>query len=494
MQKNKKCIIYTRVSSKEQLLENYSIEAQTKYCEEYAQQLGFSEIKYMGGIAESAKNEKRETYKAMLNYAMDKRNSIDAVIVYSIDRFSRHLPTAAPDIERLRKKEVILYSVHEGINSKDEMGLLLMHFKLSNSQFENNLRAARAKAGVKSRVLLGEYPFATPPVGYYKDSNKRLIVNEDGELLRKAFRMLLDGYTLTQMMNEMSKYGLVIKLNRWGEIVRNPIYAGLIVSEANENKPVKGIHEPIVPEKDFKLLQDILSGKSKPRLKETETIEALPLKTMLLCPRCHDKLTGDIKKSKKNKPAYYKCNKCSFTASAQKANNAFLNLLSVVEFNQVFKDELRGILDTVFDDTFREMIAKNNKLVKEITQKENQLINLLDDKYAEKISINKFETLHEKYTQALEKMQNELAFITTELPDKVTFIEDCVRNFSDFPKLWEIAEYKDKQQIFNTVFKQKPSIINNNHKIGLSDINLNQAFRSNLAKLAEKKPIIVGNY
>jgi site-specific DNA recombinase len=138
MEKNKKCIIYTRVNSKEQILENYSIEAQKKYCEEYAQRLGFTQIKHMGGIAESAKDEKRETYKAMLSYAFDKRNDIDAIIVYSLDRFSRHL-SAVSDIERLKKRDVILYSVLENIKAKYEMGLLLNSFFLKRKSLKGKL-------------------------------------------------------------------------------------------------------------------------------------------------------------------------------------------------------------------------------------------------------------------------------------------------------------------------------------------------------------------
>ncbi|ABG60191.1 site-specific recombinase [Cytophaga hutchinsonii ATCC 33406] len=478
----------------EQLLTNYSIETQTKSCEDFAFRIGFNDIKYMGGVSESAKDGNRKIYNEMLRYAMDKRNNIQAIIVYSMDRFSRHLASAAPDIEKLNKKNIILYSVQEQISSNDDMGIHFMNFKLSSSQFENRLRSSRARDGVRNRILMGKYPFATPPIGYNKDSDKNLVINEDGELLRKAFKMLLDGYSMMHIMKVMSRYGIIKPVNRWGEIFRNPIYAGLIVSKTNDNKPIKGIHQPIVSEKDFYKLQGIFEFKSKPRLKETDTIDIFPLKTLLQCPNGHGRLTGDIKKTKKNQPAYYKCNKCSFTASAQKANNAFLNLLSVVEFNQVFKDEFKEILDAVFENTFQEMTVKKNKLAREISIKETQLTNLFDAKFAEKINENKFEILSAKYTQSLEDMQKQLVFVTAELPEKKTFIEDCLIDLNNFEKLWDVAEYMDKQQIFNTIFKEKPSIVNNNHKIGLSNISLNPAFRSNLVELVHRKAIITGNY
>ena len=134
MQKNKKCIIYTRVARAEQLHTNNSLEAQIKYCEEFAHRKGFTEIKHMGGIAESANNQNRETYRAMLNYALDKRNGIEAIIVYSFDRFSRYLASAVTDIEKLKRKNILLYSVQgENENSKNDLGMLLINFKLNSS-------------------------------------------------------------------------------------------------------------------------------------------------------------------------------------------------------------------------------------------------------------------------------------------------------------------------------------------------------------------------
>lgn len=152
MQKNKKCIIYTRVNSKVELLTNYSIESQKRFCEELAHTQSFTDIKYMGGIIESGIGQNRKGYKEMLDYALNKQNGVDTIFVYSLDRFSRHLTSAVSDIEKLKANNITLYTVQEQISTDSNMGRYLINFKLYTSELENNLRSERIKVGIKSRV------------------------------------------------------------------------------------------------------------------------------------------------------------------------------------------------------------------------------------------------------------------------------------------------------------------------------------------------------
>src|SRR5690349_21214725 len=82
----KNCVIYTRVSSKEQAETNTSLDSQKRYCEEYAQKHGYVVKFYFGGTYESAKGDERKEFKKMLEYAR-KNKSIDTILVYSYDRF-----------------------------------------------------------------------------------------------------------------------------------------------------------------------------------------------------------------------------------------------------------------------------------------------------------------------------------------------------------------------------------------------------------------------
>src|SRR5712671_999099 len=86
---SKKCVIYTRVSTKEQAQNNLSLETQRKSCEAYSQKNGFTLMAHFGGTYESAKTDERKEFNRMLRFVKSSREKITHIIVYSVDRFSR---------------------------------------------------------------------------------------------------------------------------------------------------------------------------------------------------------------------------------------------------------------------------------------------------------------------------------------------------------------------------------------------------------------------
>ena len=84
----KGAVIYTRVSSKEQADNNTSLDTQKKFCEEYCLKKGYPIKKYFGGTFESAKTDERKEFEKLIAF-VKKENGIEAIIVYSYDRFSR---------------------------------------------------------------------------------------------------------------------------------------------------------------------------------------------------------------------------------------------------------------------------------------------------------------------------------------------------------------------------------------------------------------------
>lgn len=83
------CVIYTRVSTKEQADNNFSLETQKKACEQYAQKNGYKVVGYFGGTYESAKTDERREFNNMLSFVKRSCDKVSCIIVYSVDRFSR---------------------------------------------------------------------------------------------------------------------------------------------------------------------------------------------------------------------------------------------------------------------------------------------------------------------------------------------------------------------------------------------------------------------
>ena len=83
------CVIYTRVSSKEQMDTNQSLEWQKKYCLDYAIKNNLDIKGYFGGTYESAKSDERKEFTRMLKFVKASKEKILFILVYSLDRFSR---------------------------------------------------------------------------------------------------------------------------------------------------------------------------------------------------------------------------------------------------------------------------------------------------------------------------------------------------------------------------------------------------------------------
>jgi DNA invertase Pin-like site-specific DNA recombinase len=98
-------VIYTRVSTLEQMMENGSLETQLKLDEEFAVKNKIKIVSYFGGKHESAKTDGRKEFQRMLDY-VKKNLNVRYIIIANYDRFSRTGATAAKLSEDLEKSMV----------------------------------------------------------------------------------------------------------------------------------------------------------------------------------------------------------------------------------------------------------------------------------------------------------------------------------------------------------------------------------------------------
>jgi site-specific DNA recombinase len=84
-----RAVIYTRVSTEEQVREGMSLEAQGAACREYCQSHGLQQVRVFVEQGESAKTANRTQLKELLKFCLEDRH-INFVVFYKIDRFSRN--------------------------------------------------------------------------------------------------------------------------------------------------------------------------------------------------------------------------------------------------------------------------------------------------------------------------------------------------------------------------------------------------------------------
>ena len=102
------CVIYTRVSSKEQT-KGMSLEIQRKDCEQYAlSKITSRSWAASGGTYESAKNDERKEFNRMLAFVRKSKEKISIIIVYSVDRFSRSGANAIYIADQLKQQGIVV--------------------------------------------------------------------------------------------------------------------------------------------------------------------------------------------------------------------------------------------------------------------------------------------------------------------------------------------------------------------------------------------------
>ena len=112
------CVIYLRVSTKEQTQTNesegYSIAAQREACLKLIQEKGWKFIDEYADRGESARNAHRPSLQLMLS-RIKKEKDVNAVVVHKIDRLARNMEDHVAIKAILKRAKVQLVSVVENI-------------------------------------------------------------------------------------------------------------------------------------------------------------------------------------------------------------------------------------------------------------------------------------------------------------------------------------------------------------------------------------------
>jgi site-specific DNA recombinase len=191
VKKAQNAVIYTRVSTKEQADTNQSLETQKKYCLEYALKSGLNVLAFFGGTYESAKTDERNEFNRMIRFSRNQKEGVSHILVYSLDRFSRTGDNAIFISSELKKQGISIVSVTQPIDVSTHSGILQQNIQFIFSKYDNDLRKEKCMAGMKEKLLRGEW-IGYPPAGYSYDRTgggreQRIVINDRGKLIKQAF-------------------------------------------------------------------------------------------------------------------------------------------------------------------------------------------------------------------------------------------------------------------------------------------------------------------
>jgi site-specific DNA recombinase len=227
---------------------------------------------------------------------------IDLVITKSISRFARNTVDCLKHVRDLKNIGVEVFFEKENIYSFDSKMELVLTMLSSIAQEESRNISENTKWGLRKRFKDGVAVCNTDRLlGYDKDENKNLIINEEqAKLVRRIFREYLDGKGYATIAQGIEADGIktVVGKTKWWDstirgILENEKYYGELLLQKTvtidyltkkrvENKNlepkyrIEDNHEAIITREMFDLVQlerqrrfEITRGKNPDRRKYT---------------------------------------------------------------------------------------------------------------------------------------------------------------------------------------------------------------------------------
>jgi site-specific DNA recombinase len=451
------CVIYTRVSTKEQSDNNQSLETQRKACEQYAIKSGYPILGYFGGTYESAKTDERKHFNSMFGFIKKSREKVAFIIVYSVDRFSRSGGNAIYITEDLRKEGITLIAVTQPTDASTPTGSLQQNIQFIFSEYDNQLRKEKCMAGVREKLLQGIW-CGIPPVGYdiiRRDGKKEYVLNAKGKLVAKAFEWKAQGLSVIEIRNRLNAQGFKICHQRVCDTLRNPFYCGLLAHTALNGELVEGIQQKAVSKELFLRVNGILAQNTQGYRIQPENNE-IPLKRFIKCENCGSYLRAY--KAYKNQQYYYKCNTvgCKCNKRADSLHDKFRAMID--EYTISLDDDIKYLITRQMKATCLQLTKDQQDAAQhtEATLKEiDRKIERLEERFIEE------EINGEMYGKYSERYKAERLEILTEMQKAskgVSNLDKCIENALTYAAklkpLWESSDYTGKQMLQNLVFPE----------------------------------------
>ncbi len=455
LKRTSNCVIYTRVSSKEQE-QGYSLDTQRKACEEYAIKNNYAILGQFGGTYESAKTDERKEFNKMLSFVKKSREKITYIIVYSVDRFSRSGANAIYIKDQLRQQEIFLVAVTQPSDATTSSGDFQQNIQIIFSQYDNQLRREKCMAGVKEALMRGEWCHKAP-YGYDEikvNGKRQIVINDKGRLLQKAFYWKLkEDITHTEISERMAARGVVLDEKRLSGYFRNPFYCGLMAHNALGGKLAEGKHEPLVSKEVFLKVNNLLTKNTQGYSCHEEN-EPIPLKRFLKCDHCGTPMRGYVIQGK-NIP-YYKCNTkgCCNNKNATHLHEIFESGLShlTIADNVSVKKLITRQLISCYNKVIREKDDTKDSLKRQLTEIQKKIERLEERLILEEITIDLYNKYVSKFKSEIQDLELAMLNSTNRVSNLADGVKKVMELCGNLSKMWHLLPYKDKQIFQNLLF------------------------------------------
>lgn len=303
-----KCVLYSRVSTKDQEKEGYSLDAQRKALEKYSKEKNFDVVERFGGAESGGTKKERKEFRSMLEVV--KRDGIKKLLVWKADRLARNIFDYS-EVLKLVSEGLTVHYVGEGRILNDKEGKMISTILTAVAENERESIVERIKTGLEEKRSRGEF-VAMSPIGYLNKDGGVVIDPERAEYMKLAFELYSEGtWGLKSLLEELTERGLrnvnggFVVMSTIRYVLQNPFYMGYLKGNAENGKRplVRGNWEPLISEELFRKVQDVRKKRTHNGFQKVE--QYFIYKGHSKC-ECGCSLTAY---KSRTGPTYYKCSK-----------------------------------------------------------------------------------------------------------------------------------------------------------------------------------------
>ena len=455
-------VIYTRVSSEEQLANN-SLGQQGRDCRAYCEREGVPVEELFVERAESAKTMERPSLLKMIAYCERHRRSVTHVVVRDVSRLTR----SQRDFLNLQALfEAMGITVRSATERFDDTatGNFIRNILAATAQFDNDAKAENTKARMKAAAERGE-PQHRAPIGYVDARTRPPTYERDPEradLVTELFRRYSTGrYSLREACDYINAAGLrtlkskKLSVQSARSLLRRRTYLGRVVVP-KWGVDVKGNFEPLTDEETFTKVQAVLEERGYAKAPKRRANPAFPLTGLVLCGRCGVPLSGSSPNGRSRRYSYYQCrNSCAGVRCGQEAlHGLFAELLRCLQPRPGYLRLFRAIVLDVWNERRSEAVRARRLLDDKIAGVRRRK-DVLHDRYLEG-------KVHQAdYEQQNARLAKDVALASIErdqLADEETDVEGLldfgVHMLASAERMWMQFDPDQKRQFQGLLFPE----------------------------------------
>ncbi len=423
----KQNVAYLRVSTEAQT-EKYGLDMQKQKILDYCEKKGVVIDKwYIDGGYSGSKLDRPEIQE-LLDDA--EKGIISTVYIYKLDRMSRDVIDTLNLLYRfLPNYGVQVISMTEDLKFENPMDKVMIGVNAIMGQYEREVIYMRTRAGMVERVKKGLWMGGgRVPFGYYYDRNDGILhpKEDEAELVRKAYKLYIDGYSCDRISRTLGFKGERIVI----QILKRKSNIGMI---EYKGETYKGMHEPIVDEKTFYEAQECMKKRSTNSHISNDHI----LTGLCYCGVCGARM----RYQKWGKYHKLICYSQQSTKEYMKKTDNCINIKPIstdieAEVEDCFKDFIVNV------DKKEENVSNANS-IKDMIKKSNTKIKRFYNLYAENPSDNLLEVIQEEEARVKDLKSHLDEEIEKEHKTDTEKI-DRIRRVSD---VWDSLTNKEKNKV-----------------------------------------------